>query len=126
MVTHLGSLRSEIDEGRGAETGEGDPFSDLISQIGFGGNCPKEHEAALRMVVEQVIDVLADTTDIVNFWARDGLVEALGGKLNRIFILCKVKALSSKKDKLTTELIDLAKHHEATLLKASAKKGDTQ
>lgn len=126
MVINLGVLRDEIVQGRGTQSKVDDPFSDLVSHVAFGENCPKEHEAAVAAVIDQVMTELADNIDVVNFWERKELVEDLTGKLNRIFILSKVKALSSKKDQLTTELIALAKRQEATLLKVKHDKGDSQ
>jgi type I restriction enzyme R subunit len=116
MLLQLEGLRGEIDKGRGAESGSGDPFVDLIIAIAFGGECSGAEQAAVSTVVDQIMDTLADTIDTLNFWGRPSLVTTLEGKLNKVFILSKVKALITNKAQLTTEVMDLAKRREADIL----------
>ena len=116
MLLQLEGLRGEIDKGRGAESGSGDPFVDLIIAIAFDGECSDAEQAAVSTVVDQIMDTLADTIDTLNFWGRPSLVTTLEGKLNKVFILSKVKALITNKAQLTTEVMDLAKRREADIL----------
>lgn len=116
MLLELGNLREEIDSGRGDDSGGGDPFVDLIIAIAFEGQCSDEEQAAVIAVVNQIMDTLADTIDTLNFWDRPAQVTTLEGKLNKVFILSKVKALISNKAQLTTEVMDLAKRREADIL----------
>ena len=116
MLLQLEGLRGEIDKGRGAESGSGDPFVDLIIAIAFDSECSDAEQAAVSTVVDQIMDTLADTLDTLNFWGRPSLVTTLEGKLNKVFILSKVKALITNKAQLTTEVMDLAKRREADIL----------
>lgn len=109
MLMHLESLRDEIDQGRGESSTLGDPFSDLIVDIAFNGQCPAEDKEILNDVVEQVIDVLSETIDVLNFWDRPAEISILEGKLKKVFILSKNKVLSSMYSQLTTDVMDLAK-----------------
>ena len=120
MILKLEGLRTEIDQNRGPESGVGDPFSDLIADISFGGECPAEHETRLADVVDQVMETLAENIDTLNFWDRPAQVTTLEGMLKRIFILSKVKSFVSSKDQLTTDVMDLAKRREVEILGASS------
>jgi type I restriction enzyme R subunit len=116
MLLQLEGLRGEIDQGRGADSGSGDPFVDLIIAIAFDGECSDAEQVAVSTVVDQIMDTLADTIDTLNFWDRPSQVTTLEGKLNKVFILSKVKALIINKAQLTTEVMDLAKRREADIL----------
>jgi len=127
MLLELGSLREEIDKGRGDNAGSGDPFTDLIIAIAFEGECSDTEKQAVVAVVDQIMDTLADTIDTLNFWDRPAQVTTLEGKLNKVFILSKLKALIINKAQLTTEVMDLAKRREADILangKAEAEKDE--
>ncbi len=121
MLLELEGLRDEIDEGRGDDASSGDPFADLIISIAFEGEagcyseCSTLDQTAIASVVDEIMDTLADTIDTLNFWDRPAQVTTLEGKLNKIFILSKVKALITHKALLTTEVMDLAKRREAAL-----------
>jgi type I restriction enzyme R subunit len=116
MLLQLEGLREEIDKGRGADSGSGDPFADLIIAIAFDSECSDAEQVAVSAVVDQIMDTLADTIDTLNFWDRPSQVTTLEGKLNKVFILSKVKALIINKAQLTTEVMDLAKRREADIL----------
>jgi type I restriction enzyme R subunit len=119
MLLQLESLREDIDKGRGDDSGSGDPFADLIIDIAFDGECSDADKASVMVVVDEIMDTLADTIDTLNFWDRPAQVTTLEGKLNKVFILSKVKALSMNKAQLTTDVMDLAKRREADILSSA-------
>lgn len=119
MLLELDSLREEIDKGRGDDSGSGDPFADLIIDIAFEGECSGADRACVMAVVDQIMDTLADTIDTLNFWDRPAQVTTLEGKLNKVFILSKVKALIANKAQLTTDVMDLAKRRESDILSSA-------
>ncbi len=116
MLLQLEGLREEIDKGRGDDSGSGDPFADLIIDIAFKNECSEADRTSVKVVVDEIMDTLADTIDTLNFWDRPSQVTTLEGKLNKVFILSKVKALIINKAQLTTEVMDLAKRREADIL----------
>jgi len=120
MLLELGSLRDEIDRGRGDDPAMEDPFSDLIVAIAFGGECTAGELASVTAVVDDIMDTLAESIDTLNFWDRPAQVTTLEGKLNKLFVLSKLKALIASRAQLTTEVMDLAKRREADIL-ANAK-----
>lgn len=119
MLLQLEGLREEIDKGRGDDAGSGDPFADLIIDIAFEGECTDADRASVKVVVDEIMDTLADTIDTLNFWDRPAQVTTLEGKLNKVFILSKVKALLLNKAQLTTDVMDLAKRREADILSSA-------
>jgi type I restriction enzyme R subunit len=119
MLLQLEDLRAEIDKGRGDDAGSGDPFADLIIDIAFEGECTDADRASVKTVVDEIMDTLADTIDTLNFWDRPSQVTTLEGKLNKVFILSKVKALIMNKAQLTTDVMDLAKRREADILSSA-------
>ena len=116
MLLQLEGLRDEIDHGRGDDSGSGDPFADLIIDIAFKAECSEVERASVMSVVDEIMDTLADTIDTLNFWDRPSQVTTLEGKLNKVFVLSKVKALIMNKAQLTTDVMDLAKRREADIL----------
>lgn len=119
MLLQLEGLREEIDKGRGDDAGSGDPFADLIIDIAFDGECSDAERASVIVVVDEIMETLADTIDTLNFWDRPAQVTTLEGKLNKVFILSKVKALIMNKAQLTTDVMDLAKRREADILSSA-------
>lgn len=119
MLLQLEGLREEIDKGRGDDAGSGDPFADLIIDIAFDDECTDADRASVKAVVDEIMDTLADTIDTLNFWDRPAQVTTLEGKLNKVFILSKVKALIMNKAQLTTDVMDLAKRREADILSSA-------
>lgn len=124
MLLALEGLRDEIDQGRGEDAKSGDPFFDLIVAIAFEGDCSEADAGVIRKVVEEVMDTLADTIETLNFWDRPAQVTALEGKLNKVFILSKHKALITNKAQLTTEVMDLARRREADILASAKRSGE--
>ncbi len=119
MLLQLEGLREEIDKGRGDDSGSGDPFVDLIIDIAFKDECSDADRASVMVVVDEIMETLADTIDTLNFWDRPAQVTTLEGKLNKVFILSKVKALIMNKAQLTTDVMDLAKRREADILSSA-------
>lgn len=127
MLLQLEGLREEIDKGRGDDADSGDPFADLIIDIAFDGECSDADRASVMAVVDEIMETLADTIDTLNFWDRPAQVTTLEGKLNKVFILSKVKALIMNKAQLTTDVMDLAKRRESDILaKANTSKAKAQ
>ena len=115
MLLALEGLREEVDRGRGDGASIGDPFGDLIMAIAFDHVCSAEDRQCVDDLVANMMNILAETMDTLNFWGRPDQVSILKGKLNKLFILSKNKALITHKDQLTTEMLDLAKRREADI-----------
>jgi len=123
MLLELETLREAIDQGRGPDTGAGDPFSDLIIAIAYDGHCAEENIPAIHEIVELVLAILADKIEGLNFWDRANMVSDLEGKLQEIFILSGIPALEGSFDQITTEVMDLAKRREFDILSSKKSQG---
>jgi type I restriction enzyme R subunit len=122
MVLALGELRTEVLKGRGDDADGKGPFHDLSVVIAFGASaaCPTQYEKALAAALDEVMDALADTIGVLDFWERPALVSELDGKLKRIFILADVPELNTHNAQLATELIALARRREKDILDRAA------
>jgi type I restriction enzyme R subunit len=123
MVLALGELREEVLKGRADDTEGKGPFYDLTVAIAFGTGaaCPVEYEKLLVAALDEVMEALADTIGVLDFWERPALVSELEGKLKRIFILADVPQLNEHHAQLATELIALARRREKDILERAAK-----
>jgi len=124
MLLELESLRGEIDEGRGKDTTAGDPFTDLIIELAFDGNCQANELTAIKKIVEQILETMADKIEGLNFWDRANMVDELEGKIQEIFILSEIPALEESFELVTVELLNLAKRRELDILSSKKAKGD--
>lgn len=117
-------MRGEIDEGRGKDTTAGDPFTDLIIELAFDGNCQANELTAIKKIVEQILETMADKIEGLNFWDRANMVDELEGKIQEIFILSEIPALEESFELVTVELLNLAKRRELDILSSKKAKGD--
>ncbi len=124
MLLELETLRGEIDEGRGKDTTAGDPFTDLIIELAFDGNCQTNELTAIKKIVEQILETMADKIEGLNFWDRANMVDELEGKIQEIFILSEIPALEESFELVTVELLNLAKRRELDILSSKKEKGD--
>ncbi|WP_394225953.1 type I restriction endonuclease subunit R [Pseudoalteromonas spongiae] len=116
MLLHLETLREEIDVGRGDDTSAGDPFTDLIIELAFDGSCQPSEMEAVKSIVEQILEIMADKIEGLNFWDRPNMVDELEGKIQEVFILSDIPALEESFELVTTELLNLAKRRELDIL----------
>lgn len=116
MLLHLETLREEIDEGRGDDSSAGDPFTDLIIELAFDDSCQPSEVEAVKGIVEQILEIMADKIEGLNFWDRPNMVDELEGKIQEVFILSDIPALEESFELVTTELLNLAKRRELDIL----------
>ncbi|MCG7543540.1 HsdR family type I site-specific deoxyribonuclease [Pseudoalteromonas sp. MM17-2] len=116
MLLHLETLREEINEGRGDDTSAGDPFTDLIIELAFDGSCQPSEMEAVKSIVEQILEIMANKIEGLNFWDRPNMVDELEGKIQEVFILSDIPALEESFELATTELLNLAKRRELDIL----------
>lgn len=116
MLLKLELLREEIGQGRGDNTSAEDPFTDLIIELAFEGNCDARQLATVKNISEQILDIMADKIVGLNFWDRPNLVDELEGKIQEVFILSEISELENSFQLLTAELLNLARRRELDIL----------
>lgn len=123
MLLELETLRGEINEGRGKDTTAGDPFTDLIIELAFDGSCQPSEMEAVESIVKQILEIMADKIEGLNFWDRPNMVDELEGKIQEVFILSDIPALEESFELVTTELLNLAKRRELDILSNKKQQG---
>ncbi|ALZ77327.1 type I restriction endonuclease [Rheinheimera sp. F8] len=116
MILELSALRQEIDSGRGPNAQVSDPFFDLIVSIAFPDSEPVTPLDKVNACVEAIMEELGENISSLDFWERDDLVSELRGRIKKRFILSKVPQLKDAHEKLTTEVVALARRREQMLL----------
>lgn len=122
MCEALGGLRSEAQEGRtevvDGVTRQAAPFYDLTVQIAFGDSgVPQQHDAAVKKLIQDAIEELQQTIDIINFWDNPFEVSKLRGKLSDLCMYTGIDEIVENSDQIVTEIAALAKTREKDILK---------
>jgi type I restriction enzyme, R subunit len=111
-------LRGEAEVGRqdnpDGVSREAAPFYDRIGQIAFGGTIPAPYQETVKQLVEQIINHLQDTINIVNFWKNNSEVKKLRGNLSDLILESNIDEMIEHTAELETAIIDLtrARHQE--------------
>jgi type I restriction enzyme, R subunit len=114
LYKDLFELRKETEAGR-KDAIEGvsptaAPFYDQIALIAFGkSGIPKNHQPTIKKLVEDVIEKLHDTIDIINFWSNFPEVSKLRGAISDLILLTGIDELIENTEKIVTEITGLAK-----------------
>lgn len=116
MILELSALRQEIDKGRGPNAQISDPFFDLIVSIAFSDGEPVQPLDKVKACVDAIMEELGENISSLDFWERDDLVSELRGRIKKRFILSKVPQLKEAHEKLTIEVVALARRREQLLL----------
>ncbi len=92
------------------------PFYDLIAQIAFGEEgVPQQQQIALHQLVEEIIEKLRNTINIVNFWNNQPEVSRLKGELSDLILFSGIDPLAEQSEKLAAEVTALAKARQQHL-----------
>ncbi|MBD2815314.1 type I restriction endonuclease subunit R [Xenorhabdus sp. Flor] len=116
MLLELSALRDEIDAGRGPNAKVSDPFFDLIVSIAFPDGEPVKPLDKVKACVDAIMEELGENISSLDFWEREDLVSELRGRVKKRFILSKVPQLKDAHEKLTVEVVALARRREQLLL----------
>lgn len=124
ITEELETLRSELDKGRkseGQEEGLSEqelPFYGLIRMsIYKDQNIPETQNEALKKLTIEVVEQLQDAINKPNFWqSRKTEIRSLEGTIEDIFDFSDLNEISEKSNKLTSDVMSLAKkrHQELT------------
>lgn len=121
LCVELGQLRDEARSGRkdsedGVSKTEA-PFYDLIGQIAFGKDgVPVKHKAKVQQLVQDVIEKLQNTIDIINFWSKGDEISKLRGDLSDLLLMSDIDEIVEQSDRIVTQVTALAKAREKDIL----------
>jgi len=124
QVEEFKKAREDIAKGREGENEEQGltpqelPFFDLISMIAYDDNkIEQEEKNDLKSMVSELVELLKDAINKPNFWkGRDSEIRKLQGEVDDILDYSGVDAISENHEKLSIEILNLAKkrHEELT------------
>lgn len=122
LVEELGKMRDEIKQGR--EDAESPlpayqmPFYDVILMCAFEGKEPDEKTAQkVAGMVEEIVEELQKTIDVINFWKKRARVRKLEGIIEDILSFSGLKEISNFCKRIATEILNLARKRHDDLIR---------
>ncbi len=124
QVGLFGPLVQEAVAGRStAEEGlslEATSYYDLVIGLAYNGSSiPKDEAAPLKNLVLRIVEMLADTTGILDFWDKSNEVKKLRGNIGTEILLADISTLNPMYERLAVEIIKLARARDKDLNKNS-------
>jgi len=117
-------LKEEIEVGRQDDSEFGLskqelPFYDLIVMNTYGDEKPSEEENAIIIeLIIELIGMLQNSINKPNFWReRDAEIRKLQGEIDDMLDFSGIDLLSNKKERLSIEIMNLAKRRHNELIK---------
>lgn len=124
IVEEFDRMREDLAKGRQEEAKESGlteqelPFYDIIIMNAFGDKeILDDEKEAVKVLVSEVVELLKDAISKPNFWkSRESEIRKLQGELDDMLDFFDVDAVSSKHEKISIEVMSLAKkrHQELT------------
>ncbi len=124
IVDEFNRMREDLSKGREDEAKETGltiqqlPFYDIIVFNAFGDNkISFEVKEVIKTLAIDIVELLKDAISKPNFWKdRDSEIRKLHGELDDILDFCSISAISEKHEKISVEVINLARkrHQELT------------
>lgn len=124
IVEEFDRMRDDMLKGRKKEaeasgmTEQQLPFYDIIIYNAFGeDSVTKDNTEAIKSLTIDIVELLKDAISKPNFWKdRDSEIRKLQGELDDMLDFFNVDAISEKHEKISVEIMNLAKkrHQELT------------
>lgn len=84
-------------------------FYDHVADLAFGPDgVPRQHEAAVKKLMSNVVERLQDTIDILDFWKKPIEIKKLRGNIATELLLTNIPEIVSKHERLAVEITRLA------------------
>lgn len=124
IISEFIKLRDDLSKGRENENEEKGldtqelPFFDLIiDEIYQDKSIDEDEKEAVKSLTIEIVELLQDAINKPNFWKeKESQRKELQGKLDDILLFTEIEAISDKYEKLSVEIMSLAKirHQELT------------
>ncbi len=121
LIADLFEIRRQVEEGR-QDTIEGvgrkaAPFYEFMGQIVYeDGKIPEADAHEFKRITSEIIIVLVERIDIINFWKNPAAKKDLRAALSEIILGSSLDVLADKYSNLVTEIVNLAKERQQDLL----------
>lgn len=115
-------LRREVVAGRTGEVQglghEATTFYSLVRELAFGDVAPSGADAAkLKRLMQQVVELLQRTIDVLDFWKKPTEVRRLRGAIGNELLLSGIPSLNAKHERIAVEIVKLAEKRHQELIK---------
>jgi len=125
LAEELEKLRNEAIEGR--QTGidgmsrEATTFYEHVASESFeGGVVPPEARAAMKILMEEIVETLQDSIVSIDFWQNADKQKRARSKIKTALTLTGIAQLDDNRERVAIEIMKLAKNRHDELLKGSA------
>jgi type I restriction enzyme R subunit len=121
LRTH--AIAGRTHAGAGMER-EASTFYDHIVQIGFADGVVSEtDQAALEKLVRELVGLLQETLGGLDFWLNADQQKRLRGAIKTEIAKANIEGLKARRERVTLEIMKLAKNRHSLLLAASQHRG---
>jgi type I restriction enzyme R subunit len=128
LAEKLAELRSEALVGRTlGESGmsrEATTFYAHIVQAGFAqGSVAEADQAAMKALMERLVELLQDAIGSLDFWVNADKQKRVRGAIKTEITKVNIDELKANRERVTVEVMKLAKNRHDALIAASLTKG---
>lgn len=122
LVQELEKMRDEIKQGRDKEDSPLPayqmPFYDVVLMIAFDGK-PVDDKVTQKIagLVEEIVEELQKTIDVINFWKKLPRVRKLEGIIEDILSFSGIDEVVATYKRVTTEILNLARKRHDDLVR---------
>ena len=122
LVQELEKMRDEIKQGRDKEDSPLPayqmPFYDVVLMIAFDGK-PVDDKVTQKIagLVEEIVEELQKTIDVINFWKKLPRVRKLEGIIEDILSFSGIDEVVATYKRITTEILNLARKRHDDLVR---------
>lgn len=128
LAEKLAELRSQALAGRtSGESGmsrEATTFYEHMVQVGFAqGSVPEVDRPAMKALMERLIELLQDAIGSLDFWTNADKQKRVRGAIKTEITKANIDELKTNRERVTVEVMKLAKNRHDALMAASMTKG---
>ncbi len=123
LSDELSHLRKEAIAGRPDNVEglnrEASTFYEHVVDLAFGnGGVSQEHEASMKKLMSRIVEILQETIGIIDFWNNPSEQRRLRGVVTDALLLTDIPEVTSSCERLSIEIMKLAKNRHEELLGA--------
>jgi type I restriction enzyme, R subunit len=124
LASELEKLRAVAIEGRvkgedGMSREATTFFEHIASEVFPGGEVPKADRENMKLLMEALVEIMQETIGSIDFWNNADKQKRLRSEVKRALMLSKIDALKEKRERITIEVVRLAKNRHNDLLRGA-------
>ncbi len=128
LVIELTKLRTEASSGRQVgEDGmsrEAATFYDHVANEAFeNGSVPPSAKTTMKVLIESIVETMQDSIGSIDYWNNADKQRKTRSKIKIALTMTGIEELRNKRERITVEIMKLAKNRHTELLKGTAAEG---